>query len=392
MRFVIVGGGIAGVSAAEEIRKLQPDADIVLVSGEHHPLYSRVLLPHYVKGKVPRERCFLKKETWYAEQKIEWLPGTYVESCDPKNSFVLLSDGRELEYDKLLIATGGDVKTMGENLRGVSYFRTLDDADHILQLVQEHGKDAKAAVYGGGFISCEYVNAFVHFGLSTTVAFRGGWMFSRTLDEESGELVNEHLRSKGVVVKPDALFLGVEGDTALSALMTDQGGIPCDILGIGTGIEGDFGWVKDAGIEVGTGIKTNDFLETNVPNIFAAGDVAEFSDAIVGRQLVVGNWMSANMQGRAVGKTMAGERTQFRLVSSYATNALGLEMIFVGDVHREAADEIRVVGSKAAGGVAQLFVRKGKLVGATLVNRNGDRAIVTKAIQDQKAIGEISLG
>jgi NAD(P)H-nitrite reductase large subunit len=98
------------------------------------------------------------------------------------------------------------------------------------------------------------------------------------------------------------------------------------------------------------------------------------------------------MQGRAVGKTMAGERTQFRLVSSYATNALGLEMIFVGDVHREAADEIRVVGSKAAGGVAQLFVRKGKLVGATLVNRNGDRAIVTKAIQDQKAIGEISLG
>jgi len=392
MRFVIVGGGIAGTSAAEEIRKLNKEAEIVLVSAEHHPLYSRVLLPHYVKGKVPREKCFLKKETWYAEQDIEWLPGTYVDQLDPKNGFVLLSDGRELEYDTLLISTGGDVKTMGENLRGVSYFRTLDDADHLLQLLQPLGRDAKAAVYGSGFIACEYVNIFAHFGLATTVAFRGEWFFSRILDAESGELVNAHLRSKGVTLVPDALFIGVEGETDLGALMTDKGGFPCSILGIGAGIDPDFSWVKEAGIETGIGIKTNDFLETNLPNVYAAGDIAEFDDAIVGRQMNVGNWMSANMQGRAVGKTLAGERTQFKLVSSYATNALGLEIIFVGDVKREAADEIRVVGNKAAGGVTQLFVRNGKLVGATMVGRNADRPVVTKAIQEQKEISEISLG
>src|SRR6188474_1489970 len=103
MRVVIVGGGIAGTTAAEELRKLAPAAEITIVSEERHPVYSRVLLPHYLKGKVPRERVFLKKEEWYAEQKIEWLVGTRVDACDPKNAFVTLSDGRELPYDKLLI-------------------------------------------------------------------------------------------------------------------------------------------------------------------------------------------------------------------------------------------------------------------------------------------------
>ncbi len=380
MRFLVLGGGITGTLAAEELRKRRPDADVTIISEEQHPCYSRVLLPHYLKGKVPRERVFLKKETWYAEQNIEWITGERAEHLDVRNRFVRLSNGRELPYDAVLLATGGDVRPLHEDRRGMSYFRTLDDADHLLQLLREVPPTGRAVVYGGGFIACEYVNLFAHFGVPCTVAHRGPHFWSRVLDAESGALIAKQLAEGGVEVVPSAAVRGVEGDRHVEALVTDKGRFPCGLLGVGVGIEPDLGWLREAGVEVGAGIRTNEYLETNVPGVYAAGDVAEFFDVTVGRPRMAGNWMSAQMQGRAVAKMITGERAPFRLVSSYATNVLGLEIIFVGDTVREAADQVVAYGSAAEGGVAQLFVRGGRVVGATLVNRNADRAAVTKWI------------
>jgi len=173
MRVVIVGGGVAGTTAAEELKKQDPSLEVVLISEEPLALYSRVLLPHYIKGKVPRERVFLKKESWYEENNIEWLPGISVTSLDPDNAFVSLSDGRELPYDRLIIATGGDVRHLPFDLRGVSYFRNLDDTEHMLQLLNETPSGSPAVVYGGGFIACEYINLFAYRSLPTTICFRG---------------------------------------------------------------------------------------------------------------------------------------------------------------------------------------------------------------------------
>lgn len=380
MRYVIVGGGIAGTTAAEELRRLSPDAEIVLVSEEHHPVYSRVLLPHYIKGKVPRERCFLKKETWYAEKNIEWLPGIFVTALDVKNRFVALSDNRELPYDKLLLATGGEVNMVLDEPRGISYFRTLDDADHMLQLIRELPAGATAAVYGGGFIACEYVNIFKHFEIPATVIHRGPHFWSKVLDAESGALITQKLAEGGFKVIPDAVVKAVEGEAEVASITTDRGSVPCNLVGVGIGITPDLSWIKTAGVEVGHGVRTNEYLETNVPDVYAVGDGAEFYDVTVGRQRIAGNWMNAQMQGRLVAKTMAGERTAFKLVSSYATNVLGLELIFIGDTDRTTADKVEVYGSAKEGGVAQRFYRGGKLVGATLVNRNADRASITKEI------------
>jgi NAD(P)H-nitrite reductase large subunit len=340
------------------------------VSEEQHPVYSRVLLPHYVKGKIPRERVFLKKETWYGEQNIEWLTGVRATNIDVKNQSVALSDGRELPYDKLLIATGGEIRTLPFERRGVAYLRTIDDTDHLLQLLGERTGGERGGVYGGGFIACEFVNAFAHHSLPTKIAFRGPHFWSNLFDEQMGALVNDRMRSQGVEVLP-------------GTLISDELFADCSIVGIGIGIEPDFSILKDAGIEIGGGVKTNEFLETNAPNVWAAGDIAEYFDTIVGRHLLVGNWMNAQMQGRAVAANMAGEKKPFQLVSSYATNILGLEIIFVGDVNRQAAEDVVVHGSAAAGGVTQMFLRNGKIVGAAIVGRNMDRAPITKAIQTQ---------
>jgi len=247
MRHIIIGGGVAGTTAAEELRKIDRTGEITLVSEEHEPLYSRVLLPHYLKGKIPRERVFLKKEAWYEDQKIEWLRGVMVEAIDPTNRFVALSNGRELPYDKLLIATGGDVRRLEGDLRGVMYLCTLGDTDHIVQLLGEGGI-ARAGVYGGRFIAFEFINLFAHFNIPTTVALRAKTFWSGTLGEQSAKLLHHHLTSKGVVILPEAEWIGVRGEKTLIGYSTGKGNIDCEVLGVGVGIVPDFSFAQKEGI------------------------------------------------------------------------------------------------------------------------------------------------
>lgn len=140
------------------------------------------------------------------------------------------------------------------------------------------------------------------------------------------------------------------------------------------------------GIDVGAGVKSNEYLETNHAGVYSIGDGAEFLDVNVNRYVVYGNWMNAQMQGRTVAKTVLGDRTAFSLVSSYATNLLGLHIVFIGDVDRKAADEIRqTVATDAAS--TEEFYRNGKLVGAVLIGDIAQRAAITARIKAENVIG-----
>lgn len=401
MRLVIIGGGITGTTAAEEVRKLDPEAEITILSEEFHPLYSRVLLPHYVNGKVSRERVFLKKPEWYSEKNIDWQPGVVVKAIDTNNKFVHTSEDREIEYDKLLIATGSDVRTIGDDMREVSYWRTLDDTDHLMELLNGRNPDDRAVVFGSGFIACEYINTFAHYRIPTTVISRGPWFWSKIISKESGTLINAHLAARGVVLYPNSptpsispsekggVRITLRSDSTRSPLLPEGGpgevggGISLDacLIGIGVGMQPELSLMRDAGIEVNEGVKTNEYLETNVPDVYAAGDVAEFMDVTTGRERVAGNHMNAQMQGRAVAKTICGEKTRFELVSSQAINVLDLEIIFIGDTDRNAADSVEVQGSAREGAVSERFIRGGKLVGAVLINKNTERAAMTAEIR-----------
>ena len=378
MRHVVIGGGIAGTTAAEELRKLDADAEITLVGEDHEIIYSRVLLPHYAKGLVPREKLFLKKETWYAEKNIEWMPGTRCDAIDVTNRHVALSNGRELPYDKLLLATGGEARTLPYEGENVCYFHSLGDTEHLISLMRSRA-GGRGIVYGGSFIACELLDVFLYHHMPTVAAFRGPWMFHRILDADSGELVSDHLRAVGADVRPG------------SETLESVGATDADVVGVGVGVEPDLAWIRDAGIAVNKGVVTSARLETSAGDVYAAGDVTEFEDLVVGRTLMAGNWPSAVMQGRVAARNMAGKPEEFRNVSAYATNLAGLDIIGVGDTDRAFADEIRIVGSRAAGGVTQLFVRAGKVVGATMVGRTGDRTQVTNAIRDGVAPETLSL-
>ncbi len=384
--YLIIGGGIAGTTAAETIRKLDPNGSIVIVSEEPHHLYSRVLLPHYIRGKIKREFVFLKPLEWYQNHSIVLQNTRMMRQMNRVAHTVTLDDGTEYQYRKLLIATGGRVRRLElPDLRGITYFRTIDDADAILAILAQIDADKAApktgVVFGGGFIGLEFAPIFHERGLETHLLIRGHHYWSTVLDEASEAVLVQLFAERDIHLHTAISYVKVEGGAHLEAV--DIGGrkIKTRTLGIGVGLTQNLEAVEDAGIEVANGILANEYLETSAPDVYTAGDVAEFFDLTVGRHRMLGNWMNAVQHGITAGKNMTGDRTPFELVSSYSTSPFGVSVTFVGDVSREPETQViqRYDATHRAAG--QIFVRGARVVGATLINMNRARTPITALIK-----------
>lgn len=387
-QYLIIGGGIAGTTAAEELRKLDPDSQITIIEQEHHRLYSRVLLPHYIEGKIEREKVFLKKKEWYSEQNIELFTGIRVEKIDLKNKFVLTSEQRELPFDKLLLTTGGELNLIDQDLRGVSYFRSLDDADYLLKLLNEikilPKEERRGIVIGGGFIALEYINLFKHFDIQATVMQRSGF-WSKIFSDESRDVLLSHLKEKNVEVVQDEIE-ALLGDKELTGVKLASGNkLKAQLLGVGVGLKIDKSILEGAGIDCENGILVDEFLKTNQENVYTAGDAAEFFDVIAGRHVQQRNWMNAILQARCIAKTITGDKTKFELVSSFGANLLGKHVVFIGDTSREYADEVIQVESQP-GSALEIFNREGKTVGAAMIGDVKKRQEITNAIRDCRKV------
>lgn len=382
---VILGGGIAGTTAAESLRAGNADVSITIIEQEHHPVYSRVLLPHYLKGKVAREKVFLKTWEWYAEHRIDIMPGVRVEEIDVKNRFVRTSEGRELPYDVLILAGGGELNVIGGEPRGVSYLRGIDDADALAAFIRETKirsvDEQRGVVIGGGFIALEYINLFAHYHIACDVVLRGKGFWSQVLSEHAQSVLAAKAEAGGVTLHFNERNPELIGDRTIEGVKLADGTVlRAAIVGVGIGMHADQSFYRDAGFAIERGIIVNAYFETEHPDVYAIGDGAEFFDPHVGRHVCYGNWMNAQMQGRAVAKTILGDRTAFDLVSSYTTNLLGMQMVFIGDVDRAAADDVRQLFASADAS-GEEYYRNGKLVGATLIGDVTERARITAAIR-----------
>lgn len=386
MRIIIIGGGIAGTTAAGEIRKRDSKAEITIIDRENYPCYSRVLLMPYVNDKVDREKLILKKPEWYQKNNIDLMSGVDVIKIDSKNKFVETGEGRELPYDKLLITVGLGVRYISEDKRGVVYFKNLDDADQVKSLIKEAviKKEKKAVIYGGGFIAMDYLAIFNHYQFDTTVLMRSGGFWSKVLSEHSQKVLSDHAKAKDIKIVTDVKEIELRGKTELTGIKVKDQEYQTSILAVGIGLDPDRSILEEAGIEVKSGIICNQYLETNVQDIYTAGDIAEYDDAIIGRHIRYGNWTNSIMQARAVAQTMIGEKTAFSLVSLYATNLIGKEIVFIGDVDRTASDKVvqEVADDQNS---TELFIRNKKIVGAVIIGSISKRQEITDKIK--KGIG-----
>lgn len=384
VNYLIIGGGIAGTTAAETIRKNDPQGGIVLISDEPYRLYSRIMLskPNFFLEKIPFDQVWLKTEDWYKNNNIEFMGGKKAVSLDTAGKIVGLDDGSKIQYERLLLAVGGCARQWsipGSDKKGVYYLRTLDDAKAIIAAV----KSAKKAVsIGGGFISFEMCEMLRMAGIEVELILRESYYWEPILDEPSGKIIENALEKGGVKIRRGAEVSEVlGGDSVEGVILKDGTTVPCQMIIVGIGVFCPFGWIKSAGVGVGRGIIANEYLETGVPDIWTAGDCAEFNDSILGERIQLGNWVNAQMQGKIAGLNMVGRKAPFRLVSFYTTQGFGITIAFVGDV-RPAADQLIINrGLADEGSYARIIVKEGEIIGATLMNRTAELGLISKLIE-----------
>jgi NAD(P)H-nitrite reductase large subunit len=382
-KYLIIGGGAAGTSAAETIRNIDKEGSLAIISDEKHPLYSRVMLskPNFFLGKIPFEQIFLKGLTWYKENNVHFLSEKTVSKIDSVNKTLILSDNTELTYEKLLIATGvkprlWDIK--GSEKKGVHYLRTIEDGQAIMDAV----KTTKQAItVGGGFISFEMADLFHMANIDTTMILRESYFWEPTLDEASGIIIEKALTKGGVKIIKNNEVVEVLGDESVEGVLLKDGTrLPCQAILCGIGIINNVDWVKNSNIETNRGILANEYMETSAKDIYTAGDIAEYDDLILEEKIQMGNWVNAHEQGRIAGLNMTGRHEAFKFVSFYTTQGFETSIAFVGDASYHADRLIIKRGDPTSLSYARIIVVNKEIVGATLINRTYEMSSISNLI------------
>jgi len=378
---LIIGGGISGTTAAEVLREKEAHDRIAILDAEAHPLYSKVKIPSYLKGKSTRDTLFLRKLGDYENKKINLYSNTKISKIDPDKHEVYTHEGEIFSYKKLLISSGGYPKPWpaeGESSYKLLRMHTVEDADYIKKSMVE-AENKEALVIGEGFIALEFAETFILNGFRAHLLERGevwGGVDGR-FGKSGGEMLEENFKRHGVTIHKNV------NPEAIGAL-----GIKASLAGVGIGIKRNFDML--AGIKVGRGIITNEFLATTDPDIYAAGDVAEFFDVIAGHRRVVGNWTNSFLQGRTAALNMLASvngnaLVPFRAVSAYNITNLGLGLAFVGCLE-DADDHLEYVSDTS---LARLFFKENKLHGAVLINRFNDKIKLAQLIDAGAAKHEL---
>jgi len=385
-KYLIVGGGVAGTTAAETIRKNDPEGSLAIISDEPYRFYSRIMLskPSFFLGKVPFDSVWLKKKEWYSDNKVELLKGKVATSLDSSKKVIKLDDGTEVGYEKLLLSIGAHARRWpieGADKKGVHYYRTLEETKGILDQL----KDAKSAVLiGSGFVSFETADLLRMAGKEVTLVMMENYYWEPFLDENSGKMIEASLEKAGVKIIHKMEVQKILGDEHVAGVILKDGTqIDCDMIVAGIGVVCDHKWLESSGLKRNRGILANEYLETSLPDVYTAGDSSEFNDLILGEVVQLGNWVNAQEQGKTAAINMVGrERKPFKSVSFYTTQGLGLGIAMVGDVRPLPDRKVIVRGSPEEGAYGRIFIdTSGEIIGATLINRGGELMTLTKLIE-----------
>ncbi|HHW94185.1 MAG: NAD(P)/FAD-dependent oxidoreductase [Christensenellales bacterium] len=301
---VIIGSGIAGLSAAEAARKQDPDVKIILLSEDTYLPYHRPRLPSVVMAPETIDRVFLHDQAWYDDRQFDLRLGTQVTSVDVDNQRVVLSDLSTLSYSKLILATGSESfmpPTPGNDLLGVFTLWTLDDAKAISNFIED---SKRAVVIGGGLLGLEIAYALKQRGLDTTILQRGKALLSRQLDPRASAMFEEQIARLDIKVRKEASVEEILADPKTgkvsSVRLTDGTVIATDIVLVSTGVRARVETMDGADIEIDRRFVTNNRMETNIPNVYAAGDCALMEG------LWYGLWSVSTREGRVAGANAAG--------------------------------------------------------------------------------------
>lgn len=316
--YLIIGNSAGGVGAVEAIREADKAGEITIVSDEPYLVYSRPLISAYLAGKRSLESMLYRPADFYERNNVRILSGVKADRLDLANQVVNLADGQKIEWQKLLLATGGVPifpKTEGSELKGVFTFTTLDDAKRIDRFVGKPSRrKMRAVVIGGGLIGISVTEALVERGVAVTIVEMRDRVLNVILDEEASALETVALKEAGVKIVTNHTVIKIEGNLggAVAGVILDDGKeLPCEMVIVAIGVQPRTELVKDTAIRVNRGIVVDRHMATSVPGVYACGDVAEAYDFVLGANRLTPIWPNAYVGGRVAGFNMAGAPTDY---------------------------------------------------------------------------------
>ena len=391
-RFVIIGNGVAGITAARALSGSGNEVEIY--TQETHHYYPRPRLQSFLAGEIELEELPLYPPAWYEKRGIAVHLGVEVVELDPTAKRITLaactergrSNGRQVAYDRLLLATGsrpfvppieGLDKAASSYVRsgGVFTLRTIEDVLAIRSWTREA---KRAVVIGCGLLGLEAARALRLLGLEVTILERGPYPLQRQLDAEGGALMRELIKAMGIGVVSNASSQAILGDgLATGVLLQDGRRIEGDLILISAGVRCNVGLAQEAGLEVSRGVVVDEHLCTSADDIYAAGDVAEFRGRVYGiipACLEQARVAAANMLGR--------EQAEYRgTVSSNTLQVVGVDCTSIGVVHPPEGEGYQELRKSEAGVYKKLVLRDGRLVGAILLGDREDVAPISRLIR-----------
>jgi NAD(P)H-nitrite reductase large subunit len=403
--YVIIGDGIAGSSAAETLREGAPDADVTVITDEGEALYNRILIKEFAKGKLPEAPISIHDPEWYDERDIDLRLDTYVTELDADAHTLHTHEGDTIEYDKLLVATGGtpvQLPVENSDAEGVHHFWTFDDARGIA----EHASEAETgAVVGAGLLGIDLAAICGAQEVDAHYLMRGESWWRYALSKEGADIIHNALEEKNVTPVFDS---GVDhfevDDSGHVTAAVDPNGETYDseFVGVAIGLDFNLELLQGTDVECDDGVVVDEYMQTTVDDIYAAGDLTRFYDTILGDYAQNGSWGSAKEQGsiaaqnmvadtvasetqRADGEAVDGEEEAFRWVSSYSITHFDFPFLSfghptLGDDHAEAKfsdTEWR-----------RLAFKDGKIVGGVLIGDLAPQSKYKKLAREERVVAD----
>lgn len=360
--YLIIGNGIAGLAAAEEIRKNDENGKILIVSKEEIPTYWRTRLSALIAKDFNKDDIYVKKEAWYQEKNIEEKLDTEVEKLDLENNKAILADGEEIEYGKVLLATGArafvpPIKNVES--KGVFAIRSLDD----LISFKEYAADKKEVVIiGGGILGLEAAFSVKELGKEVSVIEAADYILNRQLDHELSKNLEKSLNEMGIKTftgKATEEILANDGKVSGIKLSNGEE-IKADVIMVQAGVRSIIDLAKNSNLEVDRGIIVNDNLQSKKENVYAAGDCAQIGN------FTIGLWTASQEMGKIVGRNMTGAKETYEKPKPFSTLMIGNIKVFsAGMTSGEGIEEIK---AEKDGNIYKLFKKDGKFVGGILWN------------------------
>lgn len=383
IKYLIIGNGIGGLSAAREIRSHDKEGSILLISSEPYLTYYRPKLTEGIFEDFTIDSLLVYDESWYKQRNIKTLLETTVKKIDIDNNIVYLDDSRKIGYEKLLIATGSRPfipPFKGKDKEGVFALRTLQDLNEFKEFLKSCNT---VSVIGGGLLGLEAAWSLKQLGKEVNVIEFAPYLLPKQLDRELANRLEEKLNSLGLRIHTNSQVEEVLGDGRTNGIkLNGDKVIPTDAVLVSSGIRPNLDLIVDTSIEYDKGIKVDSQMRTNVENIFAVGDVVEVEG------MVLGLWTAANEQGKVAGANMVGLEKEYKQPKIFTTLEIGdIKVFSAGDINN--FDRIYEYKDSSKDIHHKIFTKNGITTGVILFGDMKDRNKFNTAIVSQLPVEEL---